>query len=268
LPWIAPELRENQGEIEAAHRGALPKLIELSDLAGDLHAHTRATDGHDSLKDMALGAQAAGLKYLAITEHSKHLRMAHGLDTRRLLAQLDAIDELNNKLKGFTVLKGIEVDILEGGQLDLPDDILGRLDLVVGAVHSQFHLSRAEQTQRILKAMDHPHFSILAHPSGRLLQQRDPYDVDMGRIIRHARQRGCFLEVNAHPERLDLNDTYCRLAKEEGVLLAVSSDAHSVLDYANLRYGIGQARRGWLEAKDVLNSRPLTQVRELLRSTM
>lgn len=268
LPWIPPELRENQGEIEAAERGVLPKLVELSDLAGDLHAHTNATDGHNTLAQMVAAAQKSGLKYLAITEHSKHLRLARGLDTRRLLKQMDAIDALNEKLKGFVVLKGIEVDILEHGELDLPDDVLGRLDLVVGAVHSQFHLSRAQQTQRILKAMDHPHFSILAHPSGRLLQSRDPYDVDMARIIRHAYQRGCFLEINAHPERLDLTDAYCHMAKDEGVLLAISSDAHSTLDFANLKYGVGQARRGWLSRQDVLNTRSLPQLRKLLRGTM
>ncbi len=268
LPWIAPELRENQGEIEAAKRGVLPQLIELSDLKGDLHAHTNATDGHNTLKEMAEAAIRAGLSYMAITEHSKHLRMAHGLDSRRLLKQMDAIDQLNERLEGITVLKGIEVDILDDGGLDLPDDLLGRLDVVIGAVHSQFHLSRAKQTARILKAMDHPHFSILAHPSGRLLQERDPYDVDMEKIIRHARVRGCFLEVNAHPERLDLNDSHCRMAKEEGVLLVVDSDAHSTLDFGNLRFGIGQARRGWLTREDVLNTRSLKEVRKLLRATM
>jgi DNA polymerase (family 10) len=268
LPYIPPELREDRGEIEAARAGRLPDLVELADLRGDLHAHTKATDGHDSLRDMALAARAQGMKYLAITEHSRRLAMARGLDPQRLARQADEIDRLNAELDGITLLKGIEVDILEDGSLDLPDDALGRLDLVVGAVHSQFHLSRARQTARILRAMDHPHFTLLAHPSGRLIEQREPYDVDMLRLIRHARDRGCFLELNAHPERLDLLDSQCRMAKEEGVLVSINSDAHSTFDFTNLRYGIGQARRGWLEKADVLNARPLAALRRLLRRTM
>lgn len=267
LPWIAPELRENQGEIAAAEQGLLPALVELADLRGDLHAHTNATDGHATLQEMAHAAKARGLSYLAITEHSKHLKIAHGLTATGLLQQIDEIDRLNAELKGMTLLKGIEVDILEDGTLDLPDDVLARLDLVIGAVHSQFHLSRAKQTTRILRAMDHPHFSLLAHPSGRLLDQREPYDVDMPRVIHHAKQRGCFLELNAHPERLDLTDVYCRMAREEGVLIAINSDAHSVTDFDNLKYGVGQARRGWLTAQDVLNTRSLRELRPLLRKT-
>jgi DNA polymerase (family 10) len=268
LPYIPPELRENRGEIEAARGGRLPDLVELADLRGDLHAHTKATDGHDSLRDMALAAKAMGLEYLAITEHSRHLTVARGLDPLRLARQCDEIDRLNPELDGITLLKGIEVDILEDGSLDLPDEVLGRLDLVVGAVHSQFHLSRARQTARILRAMDHPHFTLLAHPSGRLLEQREPYDVDMLRIIRHAKGRGCFLELNAHPERLDLLDTQCQMAKEEGVLVSVNSDAHSIFDFSNLKYGVGQARRGWLETDDVLNTRPLAALQRLLKRTL
>jgi DNA polymerase IV (family X) len=268
LPFIPPELREDRGEIEAAHAGRLPKLVELADLRGDLHAHTRATDGHDSLRDMALAAKAMGLEYLAITEHSRHLTVAHGLDPLRLARQCEEIDRLNGELEGITLLKGIEVDILEDGSLDLPDEVLSRLDLVIGAVHSKFHLSRAKQTERILRAMDHPHFSMLAHPSGRLIDEREPYDVDMLRIIRHARGRGCFLELNAHPERLDLLDSHCLMAKEEGVLVSINSDAHSRYDFINLRYGVGQARRGWLEKHDVLNTRSLVALRPLLKRTM
>jgi len=268
LPYIPPELRENRGEIEAARSGLLPKLVEHSDLKGDLHAHTTATDGHNTLKEMALAAREQGLQYLAITEHSKHLTVAHGLDQTRLLQQVEKIEELNNELKGITLLKGIEVDILEDGRLDLADNVLDKLDLVIGAVHSLFHLSRANQTNRILKAMDHPHFTILAHPTGRLLQDRDPYDVDMNKIIRKARERGCFLELNAHPQRLDLLDTYCMMARDEGVLVSINSDAHSTQDFDNLRYGIGQARRGWLEKGDILNTRPLPELRKLLGRTM
>ncbi len=268
LPYIPPELRENRGEIEAARAGMLPRLVERADLRGDLHAHTRATDGHDTLKAMALAARARGLEYLAITEHSRRLTVARGLDPRRLLQQMEAIDALNENLKGITLLKGIEVDILEDGSLDLPDEVLGRLDLVIGAVHSKFHLSRDRQTRRILRAMDHPHFTLLAHPTGRLLLEREPYDVDMNRIIRHARERGCFLELNAHPVRLDLLDAYCMMARDEGVLVSINSDAHSTMDFDNLVYGVGQARRGWLEKKDVLNTRPLSKLRPLLKRTM
>ncbi|MBX3121207.1 MAG: PHP domain-containing protein, partial [Fimbriimonadaceae bacterium] len=178
------------------------------------------------------------------------------------------IDRLNRDLTDMRLLKGIEVDILEDGSLDLPDDVLGRLDLVVGAVHSRFNLSKQKQTDRILKAMDHPHFSILAHPSGRLIGRREPYDVDMVRIIRKARERGCFLEVNAHPERLDLTDIHCQMAREEGVLLAVNSDAHSTADLDDRRFGVGQARRGWLQKADVLNTRSYAEVTRLLRRTM
>ncbi len=268
LPYIPPELREDRGEIEAARAGRLPKLVEMADLKGDLHAHTKATDGHDSARDMALAAQKMGFEYLAITEHSRRLTIAHGLDPEQLLRQCDEIDRLNSELSGITLLKGIEVDILEDGSLDLPDKVLGRLDLVVGAVHSKFDLSLAKQTERIIRAMEHPHFTLLAHPTGRLLEKRAPYDVDMLRIIRQANNRGCFLELNAHPERLDLLDTYCRMAKEEGVLISINSDAHSCYEFSNLRYGVGQARRGWLEKGDVLNTRPLAELRTLIKSTM
>ena len=268
LPYIPPELREDHGEIEAARAGRLPKLVARKDLKGDLHVHTKATDGHHTLAEMAEAARARGLKYLAITEHSRRLKVARGLDPRRLLEQMDAIDALNERLQGITLLKGIEVDILEDGSLDLPDKVLGRLDLVVGAVHSRFNLSRKKQTERIVRAMDHPHFTILAHPTGRLIDLREPYDVDMLVILRHARQRGCFVELNAHPERLDLLDVHCMMARDEGVLVAVNSDAHSTSDFDNLHYGIGQARRGWLERADVLNTRPLGALRRLLKRTM
>ncbi|TAJ07997.1 MAG: DNA polymerase/3'-5' exonuclease PolX [Nitrospirae bacterium] len=268
LPWIPPELRENRGEFDAAREGRLPQLVQLGDLRGDLHAHTNATDGRNSLREMARAARERGFEYLAVCDHSRRLTMTHGLDAKRLLAQLDAIDRLNETRPGITLLKGIEVDILEDGRLDLPDGVLGRLDLVVAAVHSHFNLPRERQTERILRAMDRPHFTILAHPSGRLIQEREPYDVDLPRVIRQARERQCFLEVNAHPERLDLADAYCRMAKEEGVLVSINSDAHSVLDFEHLRFGVGQARRGWLEPADVLNSRPLSALRPLLQRTM
>lgn len=267
LPYIEPELRENRGEIEAAQAGRLPKLVSLGDLKGDLHAHTTATDGKNSLRDMALEAQRRGFSYLAITDHSRRLTVAHGLDSAGVSRQIDEIDQLNSELHGMTVLKGIEVDINEDGTLDLPDALLQRLDLVIGAVHSKFGLPRERQTERILRAMDHPCFTLLAHPTGRLLFEREPYDVDMHRIIRHAKQRGCFLELNAQPDRLDLIDTYCFAAKQEGVLVSIDSDAHSIFDFDHLRFGVGQARRGWLEKKDVLNTRPLDELKSILAAT-
>ena len=261
LPWIPPELREDAGEIEAARRGELPRLVALADLRGDLHAHTKATDGHATLEEMAAAARERGLEYLAITEHSRRLTVAHGLDPARLARQGDEIDRLNPRLSGVTLLKGIEVDILEDGSLDLPDAALAKLDLVIAAVHSRFHLSRAAQTRRILTAMDSPHVRILAHPSGRLIGEREPYDVDMLQIVRKARERGIALELNAHPERLDLVDAHCRMAKEEGARVAISSDAHRAQDLDALRFGIGQARRGWLAKADVLNTLTLPQLR-------
>jgi DNA polymerase (family 10) len=268
LSYIPHELRENRGEIAAARTGRLPRLLELSDLRGDLHVHTNATDGHNTPLEMAIAARSHGLQYLAITDHSRHLTVAKGLDPLRLARQCDEIDALNETLEGMTLLKGIEVDILEDGRLDLPDLVLGKLDLVLAAVHSKFELSRARQTERILRAMAHPHFTMLAHPSGRIIHQRAPYDIDMPRIIREAGRRGCFLELNSHPDRLDLLDIYCQMAKEEGVLVSVDSDAHSTFAFDNLRFGVGQARRGWLERHNVLNTRPLNELRALISRTM
>lgn len=264
LPYIAPELRENRGEIEAAANHNLPKLIEIEDIRGDLHVHTKATDGQNSLAEMAEVAKKRGLSYIAITDHSRHLGVAHGLDPKDLRQQIKSIDRFNATQTSILVLKGTEVDILEDGSLDLPDSILQELDIVVGAVHSQFNLSRAKQTERILRAMNNRYFSILAHPTGRLIETREPYDVDMPRVIHAAKERSCFLELNAYPERLDLIDLHCRIAKEEGVLVSISTDAHRVEDLANMRLGIGQARRGWLAKNDVLNTRTLAQLKSLL----
>ena len=268
LPWIPPELREDRGEVVRAERAKLPQLIERRDLRGDLHSHTKASDGHATLREMAEAAKARGLRYLAVTEHSQRLTVAHGLTGERLLKQIDEIDRLNEQLEGITLLKGIEVDILEDGGLDLPDDVLGQLDLVIGAVHSRFDLPRARQTERLMRAMDHPHFTLLAHPTTRELDKRPPMEADWLGVIRHARERGCFLELNSQPDRLDLLDTWCHVAKDEGVMVAINSDAHSQHDLDDLDWGIGQARRGWLSAKDVLNCRGLRELRPLLRQTM
>lgn len=268
LPWIPPELREDHGEIEAARSHALPRLIERGDLQGDLHAHTSASDGADSLEAMAAAAREAGLDYLAITDHSRGLKVAHGLDEKRLLAQMEAIDRLNERLRGIVLLKGIEVDILADGSLDLPDEVLGRLDLVIGAVHGAFDLPREQQTARILRAMDHPHFSILAHPNGRLSGTRGGCALDMERIVRHAAERGCFLELNAQPDRLDLFDVQCRQARDAGVAVAIGSDAHRGSDFHWLQLGVDQARRGWLQKNDVLNTLPLPALRRRLAASM
>ena len=265
LPEIPPELREDRGEIEAARAGRLPQLVEYADLRGDLHAHTRATDGRGTLEDMVAAAQALGFEYLAITEHSRRQTMAHGLDPERLRRQTDAIDRLNAKGANIRALKGIEVDILDDGTLDLPDSVLSELDLVVAAVHTRFNLSRAQQTGRILRALDNPFVSLLAHPSGRLIGEREPYDIDLLKIVRKAKEKRVYLELNCHPERLDLTDAGCHMAKDEGVLVAINSDAHDSAEFANLRYGVGQARRGWLGRTDVLNSRSLPELLSLLK---
>ncbi|MDR3419573.1 MAG: DNA polymerase/3'-5' exonuclease PolX [Nevskia sp.] len=265
LAEIPPELREDRGEIEAAEAGRLPRLIEPGDLRGDLHAHSKASDGANSLEEMAEAARAAGLEYLAITDHSRHLRIAHGLDAAALLRQCEEIDALNRCLRGITLLKGAEVDILENGELDLPDEALQQLDLVVGAVHDHFGLSRTQQTRRLLRAMEHRCFTVLAHPFARLIGEREPIEVDMTAVIKAARQRGCALELNAQPRRMDLFDIHCRAAKEQGVPVSIDSDAHRAGDFAQLRFGVGQARRGWLEKDDVLNTRGLQDLRRFLR---
>ena len=265
LAPIPPELREDQGELEAARTGRLPRLVTVADIRGDLHMHTTASDGRDSLAAMVQAARERGYGYVAITDHSHHVAVTHGLDAGRLARQMEAIDRINRDLQGFTVLKSLEVDILEDGSLDLPDEILRRLDLVVGAIHSRFDLPADKQTERLLRAMDHRCLDILAHPTGRLINQRPGYTIDMERVMREAVARGCHFEVNAQPDRLDLNDAHCRLAKELGLKLAISTDAHATAELDFMRFGVDQARRGWLEAKDVLNTRALPELRALLR---
>jgi DNA polymerase (family 10) len=265
LSYIPPELREDRGEIEAAGRGALPQLIERSDLKGDLHVHTNASDGMDTLERMVAAAQAQRLSYLAVTDHTKHLGIVHGLDAQRLALQAEAIDALNEKLRGFTILKGAEVDILEDGRLALPDAVLERLDVVVAAVHDHFGLSEARQTMRLLRALERPCVSILAHPSGRLIGEREPYAFDFEKVLDAMSERGGCLEVNGQPSRLDLDDGHIKAALERGVPLSIASDAHSVDQLANLDGAVRQARRGWARRQDVLNTRTVSGVRTLLR---
>lgn len=265
LAPIPPEMREDRGEVALAREHRLPALVALSDIRGDLHVHSDWSDGTAPIEAMAKAARERGYAYFALTDHSQRVTVAHGLDAKRLAKQADAIDRLNDRLDGIVILKGIEVDILADGRLDLPDAILSRLDVVVGAVHYKFDLTRAAQTERIIRAMDNRHMSILAHPTGRLIGEREPYDVDMKRIIAAAKERRCFLEINAEPDRLDLNDLHAQAARSAGVKLAISTDAHSIAGLDYMRFGIDQARRGWLEPDDVLNTRPLSSLRKLLR---
>jgi len=265
LALIPPEMREDRGEIGLARAKKLPRLITSADIRGDLHVHSKWTDGTAAIAEMAAAAKARGYVYMALTDHSQHVTIAHGLDPARLAGQLDDIDKLNNELDGFTVLKGSEVDILADGRLDLPDKILSRLDLVVASVHFKFDLSRKAQTERIIRAMDNRHVSIIGHPTGRLIGEREPYEIDMEAIISAARERGCHLELNADPDRLDLTDINAHAAKSAGVKLAISTDAHSVAGFANMRFGVDQARRGWLEAADVINTQPLSRLKKMLK---
>jgi len=264
LPWIPPELRENRGEIEAAREERLPDLVEEKDIRGDLHMHTNATDGRNSLREMAEEAKRLGYDYIAITDHSKRLTMANGLDAKRLRQQMAAIDKLNDELDGIRVLKGIEVDILEDGKLDLPDEVLDELDITVGSIHSKFELSKKKQTERVLRAMDNPRFNILGHPTGRLINEREAYKIDLEAVIEAAAERGCCLELNAQPSRLDLAGRYAGLLREAGVLGAVSTDAHATGHLGFMHLGVAQARRGWMEKKHLINTRTLKQLQKIL----
>jgi DNA polymerase (family 10) len=264
LPYIVPELREDRGEIDAAASGTLPDLVNLADLRGNLHTHSTYSDGKASLEQLAEAARERGYEYLAITDHSQRLTVANGLTPERLAHQIEAIDQLNERLDGLTLLKGIEVDILDDGALDLPDELLHQLDLVVCSVHSNFKLPGDQQTERVLRALAHPCCHILAHPTGRRLDKRPPYDIDMERVLDAAAEHGCCVEINAQPERLDMHDIHARMAKERGVTVAISTDAHTIAEFDYLRFGVDQARRGWLEAGDVLNTRRLSDLRRLL----
>jgi DNA polymerase (family 10) len=265
MPYIEPELREDRGELQAALKGRLPHLVEIGDIRGDLHAHTKNTDGRFTAEEMAAAAKALGYEYLAISDHSKRVSIARGLDEKRLAKAIKGIDKLNARLKGITLLKAIECDILADGSLDLPDSILRELDLVVGSVHYNTKMTKEKQTERVIRALDSPYVHILGHPSGRLINERPAYDIDLEKVMRAAVERGCFMELNSHPDRLDLDDIHCQMAKQMGLKVALSTDAHSKDDLSLMRFGIGQARRGWLEPADVINTRPLPELRKLLK---
>ncbi len=270
LPWIPPELRESREEFRLAERGELPALVEVGDIRGDLHMHTTATDGEDTLQEMIRAAIARGLRYVAITDHGKRVTMAHGLDKRRLLAQWAAIDKLNESLAEdgpppIVVLKGIEVDILEKGGLDLPDDVLAGADWVVASLHYGQQQPRDRITARIVEAIEHPAVSVIGHPTGRLINRRPAYDVDMEAVIAAAARTGTFLEINANPWRLDLDDHHAAAARQAGVKIVISTDAHSTRGLDVMRCGVLQARRAGLTADDVANTRTLAGLRKLMK---
>ncbi len=263
LDFIPPELRENCGEIEAAEQHRLPQLIEQSDLHGDLQMHTTASDGRHSIEEMARAARKMGYEYVAITDHSKAVTVANGMDEARTRGHMRKIRAA--KVDGIRVLAGIEVDILKDGQLDLADEVLAELDLVVASIHSFMNLDRAAITERMLAAIENPYVHIIGHPTGRILLRRDAMAYDMERILDAARRRGVAMECNAAPDRLDLKDAYLRMAKDRGVRVVISTDAHSIKHLELMRYGVQTARRGWIEKKDVLNALPLEQMLAALR---
>ena len=259
LPWIAPELRENHGEIDAAAEGRLPTLLELGDIRGDIHMHTRESDGRASLEEMAESARAFGYEYIAITDHSKALAMANGLDETRCVNFARRVREMDQSQLGIRVFSGLECDIRKDGSMDLADEALAELDLVIGSVHSYMNMESAEMTDRLLRAMECPYLKIIGHPTGRVLLHRDAFPYDFERVATEASRRGIALEINASPERLDLHATLIRIAKSKGCRFAISTDAHHPKHLANMRYGVKMARRGWLGAADILNTLPLAQ---------
>jgi DNA polymerase (family X) len=265
LSLIEPELREGRGEVSAAARHKLPALLKLDDLRGDLHMHTTASDGANSIEEMALAARDRGYEYIAITDHSQSLKITNGLTEQRLFEHIKAIDKTNTRLKGIRILKSAEVDILADGKLDYSDAALRHLDFTICSIHSRFALNREQQTERILRAMDNRHFNILGHATGRLLLKREGYELDFERIVEHAKANGCLFEINSSPDRLDLSDEHARLAKEAGIKIAVNTDAHSIRELDFISAGINQARRAWLEPTDVVNTRPLKSLLRLLR---
>ena len=264
LPFIPPEMREDMGEIEAAAQGSLPDLISLDDIQGIFHVHTRYSDGTDSIEALAASARKLGMSYLGIADHSRSAHYARGLSVETVRKQHDEIDRLNRLNPGIRILKGIEVEILPDGQLDYEDEVLALFDFVIAAVHSHFSMPEAEMTARIVRALEHPRVTMLAHPSGRLLLSREPYAVDLPRIIDIAAAHGKVLELNAHPYRLDLDWRFCKYARDRGVKVAINPDAHQAAGFQDLQYGIDQARKGWLGPRDCLNTLSLDQILSFL----
>jgi DNA polymerase (family 10) len=265
LDFIPPELRENTGEIAAAEHHKLPHLITLADMKGDLQMHSTASDGKNSIEEMAEAARQLGHQYIAITDHSKAVTVANGLDEKRMAAHIKKIHAANDKGLGIRVLAGAEVDILKDGSLDYSDELLAQLDVVVCSVHSYFNLDRAEMTERVLVAIENPYTQIIAHPTGRLLLRRDAIDYDMQKILEACAKNGVAMECNSYPDRLDLKDVYLRMCKDRGVKVVISTDSHNTANLAFIRYGVTMARRGWLEKHDVINTLPTEQFLAALR---
>ncbi len=265
LAYIEPELRESAGEIEAAERGTLPKLIELGDIRGDLHMHTTASDGHNSIEEMAEAAKQRGYPYIALTDHSKAVTVANGLDEKRTLEQIKKIRAAEQRVPGIRLLAGSEVDIRKDGTLDLDNEVLAQLDVVVASVHSHMNLEAKEMTDRILKAIENPYLQILAHPTGRLVLRREPFEYDIEKILDAAAKHGVAVECNSYPDRLDFKDVHLRMAKQRGVKIAISTDSHSTRNLDYIKYGVLTARRGWVEKKDVINTLPVDQFLAALR---
>ena len=265
LAYVEPELRENTGEIEAAEKGKLPKLVKLSDIRGDLQMHTTASDGKNSIEEMGEAARKLGYEYIALTDHSKAVTVANGMDEKRTLEQIKKIRSAQARVPGIRLLAGIEVDIMKDGSLDLDNEVLAQLDVVVASVHSYMNLDRAEMTDRLLAAIDNAYTQIIAHPTGRLVLRRDPFDYDMEKILDAAKKHGVVMETNAYPDRLDLKDVHLRMAKDRGVKIVISTDSHTAQNLTFMKYGVETARRGWLEKHDVVNTLPLEQFLAALR---
>jgi len=265
LPWIPPELRENMGEIEAAEKGKLPDLVELKDIRGDLQMHTTASDGKCSVEEMAAAAKELGYRYILITDHSKAVTIANGLDETRALENIKKIRAARKKVTGIEIWAGAEVDILSDGALDYSDEVLAQFDIVLASVHSRMSQPGEEMTARLLKALENPYVRILGHPTGRYILRRDPFNFDLERVFEAARKHGVILEVNASPERLDLSDRHARLAHDKGMKIVISTDAHRPAHFQTMRYGVATARRGWSEKKDVINTYPPEKLLESLR---
>ncbi len=263
LPSIPAELREDGDALRAAQEGRLPHLVTEGDIRGDLHMHTTFTDGRHTILEMAVAAREKGYEYIAITDHTRNVKVAGGLEVEELPAYFEEIDKVNRSLEGITVLKGLDVDILEDGRMDMPDEVMRRLDVVIAAIHSHFDQELEAMTARVLAAIEHPLVDIVAHPSGRLVGQRSPLLLDFDRVFDAARRTGTLLELNANPERLDLHDRHCRIARELGIPVVISTDAHAAWQLENMKRGVLQARRGWLRPEDVFNTRPLAEIRAL-----
>ncbi|MEW6358522.1 MAG: DNA polymerase/3'-5' exonuclease PolX [Planctomycetota bacterium] len=266
LPWIPPTLREDRGEIEAAQEGKLPRLVQLPDIQGDLHVHSKWSDGHATIEEAALSAEARGYKYIAIADHTDSLRVFGGLSAEEVYKKKEEIEQLRKKIKGIQILCGVEVDIKSDGALDYSDDVLKDLDVVTASIHSGFQQDEAKMTRRILSAMENPYVHIIGHPTGRLLNQREPYALDMDAVLKKAAETGTAMEVNAHYQRLDLSDVACRRAKELGVKIAICTDTHHLENLDLMEYGIAVAQRGWLEKDDVINTWPIKKLQEFLHA--